>query len=50
VKGEEWLSGRKGTVEANGRKCPKCRAMIDHPRYWERAINSGSIGWIDFTI
>jgi predicted RNA-binding Zn-ribbon protein involved in translation (DUF1610 family) len=43
---EEWLSGRKGTVEANGRKCPKCGAMIEYLCYWEKAVNSGEY-WPD---
>jgi predicted nucleic acid-binding Zn-ribbon protein len=37
-----------GDVEANGRRCPKCGAVIDHLDYWERAINTGEYwpGWI----
>jgi uncharacterized C2H2 Zn-finger protein len=27
--------------EVNGRRCPKCGAVIHYLRYWERAINSG---------
>jgi hypothetical protein len=33
-------------VKANGRRCPKCGAMIDHLDYWERAINTGEY-WQD---
>jgi hypothetical protein len=33
--------GEKEAVKANGRRCPKCGALIDHLDYWERAINSG---------
>jgi ribosomal protein S27AE len=35
-----------GDVEANGRRCPKCGAMIDHLDYWERVINTGEY-WRD---
>jgi NMD protein affecting ribosome stability and mRNA decay len=35
-----------GDVEANGRRCPKCGAVIDHLDYWERAINTGEY-WPD---
>jgi predicted RNA-binding Zn-ribbon protein involved in translation (DUF1610 family) len=38
---EEWLSGRKEAVKANGRRCPKCGAMIEYLCYWEKAINTG---------
>jgi predicted RNA-binding Zn-ribbon protein involved in translation (DUF1610 family) len=58
--GEGWLRGEKEAVKgegrmaeakkeagkANGRECPKCGALIDHLRYWERAINSGEY-WLD---
>jgi ribosomal protein S27AE len=32
--------GEKEAVKANSRRCLKCGAMIDHPHYWERAINT----------
>jgi predicted RNA-binding Zn-ribbon protein involved in translation (DUF1610 family) len=35
-----------GGVEANGRRCPKCGAVIDHLDYWEGAINTGEY-WQD---
>jgi ribosomal protein S27AE len=31
--------GEKEAVRADGRRCPKCGAIIDHLRY--RGINSG---------
>jgi Zn ribbon nucleic-acid-binding protein len=30
----------------DGRRCPKCGALIDHLDYWERAINTGEC-WQD---
>ncbi len=33
-------------MEANGRKCPKCGAMIEYLCYWEKAVNSGEY-WPD---
>jgi hypothetical protein len=35
-----------GDVKADGRRCPKCGAMIDHLDYWERTINTGEY-WRD---
>ena len=35
-----------GGVEANGRRCPKCGAVIEYLDYWERAINTGEY-WQD---
>jgi len=37
---------RDGNVKADGRRCLKCGAMIDHLDYWERAINTGEY-WRD---
>jgi hypothetical protein len=34
------------TVKADGRRCPKCGALINHLDYWERAINTGEY-WRD---
>jgi tRNA(Ile2) C34 agmatinyltransferase TiaS len=42
-------AGREA-VKAGGWRCPKCGALIDHPRYRGRAINSGNIGRVDSTI
>jgi uncharacterized C2H2 Zn-finger protein len=41
VKDEGWRAeAKKEAVKADGRRCPKCGAVIHHLRYWERAINS----------
>jgi len=49
-KSRALVEAAKEAVRADGRKCPKCRALIDPPRYWRRAINSGSIGRMDSII
>jgi hypothetical protein len=33
--------GGEGAGRADGRRRPKCGAVIDHLRYWRRVINSG---------
>jgi Fe-S oxidoreductase len=35
------MEGEKEAGKANGRRRPKCGALIDHLHYWERAINTG---------
>jgi ribosomal protein S27AE len=40
------VEAAKEAVRADGRRCPKCGAMIDHLDYWEREINCGEY-WPD---
>jgi hypothetical protein len=37
----EGMANGREAVEADGRECPKCGAMIRYLYYWERAINCG---------
>jgi ribosomal protein S27AE len=41
VEARGMAEGEKEAVKADGRRCPKCGALIDHLDYWERAINTG---------
>jgi hypothetical protein len=41
------MSGEEEIMEkVNGRRCPKCWAMIEYLCYWEKAVNSGEY-WPD---
>jgi uncharacterized C2H2 Zn-finger protein len=47
MKDEGWMADAgRGAVKADGRRCPKCGAMIRYLYYWEKAINSGEY-WPD---